>query len=150
MRLSPENCLRLPSWIYNNNPLQLYQLISLFDVRLMSLGTMYKSNQSTFARLWELFNKEECSTRWIFMHCMCGVADFLYTSLFFWKISPDMSQKLDSCSNVLQTALILSLNILEFLLDQWWNHAADVVATQNAFVLDIRRSFIAVTLLLRR
>ena len=61
-----------------------------------------------------------------------------------------MSQKLDSCSNVLQTALILSLNILEFLLDQWWNHAADVVATQNAFVLDISRSFIAVTLLLRR
>ena len=38
-----------------------------------------------------------------------------------------MSQKLDSCSNVLQTALILSLNIPEFLLDQWWNHESSML-----------------------
>ena len=45
----------------------------------------------------------------------------------FFLIPPDISQKLDSCSNALQTALILSLNIPEFLLDQWWNHESSML-----------------------
>ena len=45
----------------------------------------------------------------------------------FLKIPPDISQKLDSCSNAVQKALILSLNIPEFLLDQWWNHESSML-----------------------
>ena len=61
---------------------------------LAQCSPCYLSNRLTFARLWELFNREECSTRSVFIHCICGVADFLCTSLFFFIIPPDIFPKI--------------------------------------------------------
>ena len=62
-----------------------------------------------------------------YTYWICGVADFLCTSLSFFLIPPDIFQKLDCCSNALQIGLILSLNIPEVLLDQRWNHESSML-----------------------